>query len=106
MIKEWIWSKSNPYLTPESVKAEQIGWGVPTIQRLWFGYVIILHCNHLYFTLTKNSYEIFILQHGHRRQTSSFTGILDLYEIRHTSYVKHLVCTATPFSYGMRTQVI
>ncbi|XP_006619417.1 constitutive coactivator of PPAR-gamma-like protein 1 [Apis dorsata] len=37
VIKEWVWSKSNPYLTPESVKAEQIGWGVPTIQRLWFG---------------------------------------------------------------------
>jgi len=37
IIKEWIWSKSNPYHTPELVKAEQIGWGVPTIQRLWFG---------------------------------------------------------------------
>ncbi|XP_031829961.2 constitutive coactivator of PPAR-gamma-like protein 1 homolog [Nomia melanderi] len=37
VIKEWVWSKSNPYQTPESVKAEQIGWGVPTIQRLWFG---------------------------------------------------------------------
>lgn len=37
IIKEWIWSKSNPYQTPELVKAEQIGWGVPTIQRLWFG---------------------------------------------------------------------
>ncbi|XP_076168865.1 constitutive coactivator of PPAR-gamma-like protein 1 homolog [Ptiloglossa arizonensis] len=36
-IKEWIWSKSNPYQFPEVVKAEQIGWGVPTIQRLWFG---------------------------------------------------------------------
>lgn len=36
-IKEWIWSKSNPYQTPELVKAVQIGWGVPTIQRLWFG---------------------------------------------------------------------
>lgn len=34
-----MWSKSNPYITPEPVKAEQIGWGVPTIQRLWFGYV-------------------------------------------------------------------
>ncbi|KAI4479427.1 PREDICTED: constitutive coactivator of PPAR-gamma-like protein 1 homolog isoform X1 [Polistes canadensis] len=37
IIKEWVWSKSNPYQTPELVKAEQIGWGVPTIQRLWFG---------------------------------------------------------------------
>ncbi|XP_011631086.1 constitutive coactivator of PPAR-gamma-like protein 1 homolog [Pogonomyrmex barbatus] len=40
IIKEWIWSKSNPYQTPELVKAEQIGWGVPTIQRLWFGTAI------------------------------------------------------------------
>ncbi|XP_015592341.1 constitutive coactivator of PPAR-gamma-like protein 1 homolog isoform X2 [Cephus cinctus] len=37
VIKEWVWSKANPYQTPEIVKAEQIGWGVPTIQRLWFG---------------------------------------------------------------------
>ncbi|XP_066596135.1 constitutive coactivator of PPAR-gamma-like protein 1 homolog [Prorops nasuta] len=37
VIKEWVWSKTNPYQTPELVKAEQIGWGVPTIQRLWFG---------------------------------------------------------------------
>ncbi|XP_076684102.1 constitutive coactivator of PPAR-gamma-like protein 1 homolog isoform X3 [Andrena cerasifolii] len=37
VIKEWVWSKSNTYQTPELVKAEQIGWGVPTIQRLWFG---------------------------------------------------------------------
>ncbi|XP_043280498.1 constitutive coactivator of PPAR-gamma-like protein 1 homolog isoform X2 [Venturia canescens] len=40
IIKEWIWSKANPYQTPALVKAEQIGWGVPTIQRLWFGTVI------------------------------------------------------------------
>ncbi|XP_031778257.1 constitutive coactivator of PPAR-gamma-like protein 1 homolog isoform X1 [Nasonia vitripennis] len=37
IVKEWVWSKSNPFQTPELVKAEQIGWGVPTIQRLWFG---------------------------------------------------------------------
>ncbi|XP_023290727.1 constitutive coactivator of PPAR-gamma-like protein 1 homolog isoform X2 [Orussus abietinus] len=37
VIKEWVWSKTNPYQKPELVKAEQIGWGVPTIQRLWFG---------------------------------------------------------------------
>jgi hypothetical protein len=41
-VKEWIWSKSNQYHTPDLVKAEQIGWGVPTIQRLWFGYVIFI----------------------------------------------------------------
>jgi hypothetical protein len=38
-VREWVWSKSNPYQSPDLVKAEQIGWGVPTIQRLWFGYV-------------------------------------------------------------------
>ena len=37
MIKEWVWSATNPYQSPTLVKAEQIGWGVPTIQRLWFG---------------------------------------------------------------------
>uniref|UniRef100_A0A146LZW3 Constitutive coactivator of PPAR-gamma-like protein 2 n=1 Tax=Lygus hesperus TaxID=30085 RepID=A0A146LZW3_LYGHE len=36
-VKEWIWSKQNPYEKPEIVKAEPLGWGVPTIQRLWFG---------------------------------------------------------------------
>ncbi|XP_066992640.1 constitutive coactivator of PPAR-gamma-like protein 1 homolog [Anabrus simplex] len=39
-IKEWVWSKNNPYQTPDLVKAEQIGWAVPTIQRLWFGSTI------------------------------------------------------------------
>ncbi|PSN37579.1 hypothetical protein C0J52_15967 [Blattella germanica] len=39
-VKEWIWSKNNQYQTPDLVKAEQIGWGVPTIQRLWFGSAI------------------------------------------------------------------
>lgn len=41
-VKEWIWSKCNPYQSPDLVKAEQIGWGVPTIQRLWFGYVLFV----------------------------------------------------------------
>ncbi|XP_069703261.1 constitutive coactivator of PPAR-gamma-like protein 1 homolog isoform X1 [Periplaneta americana] len=39
-VKEWVWSRNNPYQTPDLVKAEQIGWGVPTIQRLWFGAAI------------------------------------------------------------------
>ncbi|XP_049782108.1 constitutive coactivator of PPAR-gamma-like protein 1 [Schistocerca cancellata] len=39
-IKEWIWSKNNQYQTPDYVRAEQVGWGVPTIQRLWFGSAI------------------------------------------------------------------
>lgn len=36
-IKEWVWTKTNPYVRPEIIKAEPLGWGVPTIQRLWFG---------------------------------------------------------------------
>ena len=44
-VKEWIWLKHNQYHTPELVKAEQIGWGVPTIQRLWFGYVSLKYNN-------------------------------------------------------------
>jgi len=43
-VKEWIWSKSNQYQSPDLVRAEQIGWGVPTIQRLWFGYVLFSNC--------------------------------------------------------------
>lgn len=39
-IKEWVWSKPNPYQRPEVIRAEPLGWGVPTIQRLWFGYVL------------------------------------------------------------------
>lgn len=39
VIKEWLWSKSNQYETPNLVRAEEIGWAVPTIQRLWFGLV-------------------------------------------------------------------
>jgi hypothetical protein len=41
-VKEWVWSKINPYQSPDLVKAEQIGWAVPTIQRLWFGYVLFM----------------------------------------------------------------
>ncbi|KAG1664870.1 Constitutive coactivator of PPAR-gamma-like protein 2 [Nymphon striatum] len=40
VIKEWVWSKTNPYKSPEMVRALQLGWGVPTVQRLWFGSVI------------------------------------------------------------------
>lgn len=36
-VKEWTWSKQNQYQKPEVVKAEPLGWAVPTIQRLWFG---------------------------------------------------------------------
>ncbi|XP_071442772.1 constitutive coactivator of PPAR-gamma-like protein 1 homolog [Hetaerina americana] len=39
-VKEWVWSKSNEFQRPDVVKAEQVGWGVPTIQRLWFGSAI------------------------------------------------------------------
>lgn len=40
VVKEWLWSKGNQYHTPNLVKAEEIGWAVPTIQRLWFGSTI------------------------------------------------------------------
>ncbi|CAB0010324.1 unnamed protein product, partial [Nesidiocoris tenuis] len=36
-VKEWVWTKQNPYERPELTKAEPLGWGVPTVQRLWFG---------------------------------------------------------------------
>lgn len=37
VVKEWIYSRSNPYQYPEEVKAEPLSWAVPTLQRLWFG---------------------------------------------------------------------
>lgn len=40
VIKEWAWSKTNPYKSPDHVHALQLGWGVPTVQRLWFGSVV------------------------------------------------------------------
>ncbi|XP_018902983.2 LOW QUALITY PROTEIN: constitutive coactivator of PPAR-gamma-like protein 1 homolog [Bemisia tabaci] len=39
-IKEWIWSVKNPLKEPEIVKAVRVGWGVPTVKRLWFGTTI------------------------------------------------------------------
>jgi hypothetical protein len=36
-VKEWVYNRSNPYQTPEQVKAEPLPWAVPTLQRLWFG---------------------------------------------------------------------
>ncbi|KAK3930295.1 Constitutive coactivator of PPAR-gamma-like protein 1-like protein [Frankliniella fusca] len=40
IIKEWLWSKCNQYQSADVVRAEEIGWAVPTIQRLWFGSTI------------------------------------------------------------------
>lgn len=37
IVKEWVYSRSNPYQRPEHVKAEPLPWAVPTLQRLWFG---------------------------------------------------------------------
>uniref|UniRef100_A0A6P7GJ72 Constitutive coactivator of PPAR-gamma-like protein 1 homolog isoform X2 n=1 Tax=Diabrotica virgifera virgifera TaxID=50390 RepID=A0A6P7GJ72_DIAVI len=37
IVKEWIYSRSNPYQHAEEVKAEPLPWAVPTLQRLWFG---------------------------------------------------------------------
>ncbi|XP_030761684.1 constitutive coactivator of PPAR-gamma-like protein 1 homolog isoform X2 [Sitophilus oryzae] len=37
IVKEWVYSRSNPFQRPEEVKAEPLPWAVPTLQRLWFG---------------------------------------------------------------------
>lgn len=37
IVKEWVYSRSNPYQTPELVKADPLPWAVPTLHRLWFG---------------------------------------------------------------------
>ncbi|XP_055696883.1 constitutive coactivator of PPAR-gamma-like protein 1 isoform X2 [Phlebotomus papatasi] len=37
VISEWIWTPQNEYKKPEMVKATQLPWAVPTVQRLWFG---------------------------------------------------------------------
>lgn len=36
-IREWIRDKTNIYKRYHLVKAEPLGWGVPTVHRLWFG---------------------------------------------------------------------
>lgn len=36
-IREWVYSKNNPYRTADVVEATPINWAVPTVQRLWFG---------------------------------------------------------------------
>lgn len=36
-IREWVYTKSNPYRTADIVEATPINWAVPTVQRLWFG---------------------------------------------------------------------
>ncbi|KAI4461927.1 constitutive coactivator of peroxisome proliferator-activated receptor gamma [Holotrichia oblita] len=37
IVKEWVYSRSNPYQHAEEVRAEPLPWAVPTLQRLWFG---------------------------------------------------------------------
>lgn len=37
VVKEWVYTRSNPYQYPEELKAEPLPWAVPTLQRLWFG---------------------------------------------------------------------
>ncbi|KAK5644660.1 hypothetical protein RI129_005960 [Pyrocoelia pectoralis] len=37
VLKEWVYSRANPYQTPEFVKADPLPWAVPTLHRLWFG---------------------------------------------------------------------
>ncbi|CAG0899993.1 unnamed protein product [Darwinula stevensoni] len=36
-IREWVWSRANPYRQPDLVEPVKVGWKVPTVQRLWFG---------------------------------------------------------------------
>lgn len=36
-VREWIRDKSNMYKQCHLIKAEPLGWGVPTVHRLWFG---------------------------------------------------------------------
>ena len=36
-IREWAYSRANPYTRPDLVTAQPLNWGVPTVQRLWFG---------------------------------------------------------------------
>lgn len=36
-VSEWVWSPQNEYKTADTVHATPLPWGVPTIQRLWFG---------------------------------------------------------------------
>lgn len=37
VVKEWAYSRSNPYQHAEEVKAVPLPWAVPTLHRLWFG---------------------------------------------------------------------
>ncbi|GAB0087490.1 constitutive coactivator of PPAR-gamma-like protein 1 homolog [Sergentomyia squamirostris] len=37
VISEWLWSPQNEFKKPDLVKAQQVPWAVPTVQRLWFG---------------------------------------------------------------------
>lgn len=36
-VREWVRDKTNLYKHYHLVKAEPLGWGVPTVHRLWFG---------------------------------------------------------------------
>lgn len=36
-VREWVYTKNNPYRTADIVEATPINWAVPTVQRLWFG---------------------------------------------------------------------
>jgi len=36
-VREWIRDKTHMYKHYHLVKAEPLGWGVPTVHRLWFG---------------------------------------------------------------------
>ncbi|CAH0555885.1 unnamed protein product [Brassicogethes aeneus] len=37
IVKEWVYTRANPFQKPVEIKAEPLPWAVPTLQRLWFG---------------------------------------------------------------------
>ncbi|CAG0919876.1 unnamed protein product, partial [Notodromas monacha] len=39
-VREWIFSAVNPYKKAEVVEPRSLGWQVPTVRRLWFGYIL------------------------------------------------------------------
>jgi hypothetical protein len=40
-VREWL--PYNDYAVPDVIDAVELHWGVPTVQRLWFRYNLVLH---------------------------------------------------------------
>ena len=62
-IREWVWSRANPYRQPDLVEPVKVGWKVPTVQRLWFGwgFCCYIALSSLVFTSSKFSLKNFSL---------------------------------------------